>query len=223
MRGLRSGRHGSIALTGLVGLVVALGSPARAADDGYANVFSSLFSAVGIVKPDAPPEIAYRERPPLVLPPQAGLPKPAETATRTAAWPKDPDVVRHRKESDEARAPENYNRQADIVSQDELRKGRGPGDAFQPGECNVNANNRTCLLVSPDELKAQSDRFNADNPDKGDEVVAGQEPDRVYLTQPPKGYLKATRTVKATAEAPVKRIDEANPRAFLQPADKTDE
>ncbi len=219
-------RRVSIIATGFIGLAVSAAPPVRAADDGYANVFSSLFSAVGVIKPEAAPDIAYRERAPLVLPPQPGLPKPAETANRNPAWPKDPDVARHRREADEARAPQG-NRgvdRNDQVSQEELAKGRGTGgDAFQPGDCNVNNSNRNCLLVSPDELKAEGDRFAADNPEKTDEVTAGQEAERVYLTQPPKGYMKATRTVKATAAAPEPRIDESNPRTFLAPPPKTED
>lgn len=223
MKGLLTGHRGLAA--GLVGLAFVMAQPAFAADDGYANVFSSIFSAVGVIKPDEPPDIAYRERPPLVLPPQAGLPKPVETTKRVASWPKDPDVLRHRKEADEARAPQinpNKDRQ-DIVSQGELAGGRGKGEDFKPSECNVNATNRNCLIVSPDELKAEGDRFAAANPNSSDEVVAGQEPSRVYLTQPPKGYLKATKTVKATAEAPEPKIDASNPRTFLTPEVKTDE
>ena len=72
-----------VAAAGLLGLSLAV--PAQAADDGYANVFSSLFSAVGLVKSDPPPDIAYRERPLLVLPPQPGCPsrpRGAPPATR---------------------------------------------------------------------------------------------------------------------------------------------
>ena len=47
------------------------------------------------------------------------------------------------------------------------------------------------------------------------EITAGVEPDRLYLTQPPKGYLKATKTVKATREAPEVKLDDANPKTEL--------
>ena len=203
----------------------AMSQPAHAADDGYANVFSSLFTAVGVIKADRPPEISYRERAPLVIPPQPGLPKPAEGGKRTADWPQDPDVVRRRKEAEEARAPRyGAGDHADLLSADEIAKGRGESQPFNPNAgCLGNGNSRNCLLVSPDALKAMGDRYTAANPDKGNTIEAGKEPDRVYLTQPPKGYLKAAKTMKATNDGPRVVVDQSNPRAFLAPSKHDDE
>lgn len=228
MRRVLAGLGGSIFAMSLVGLGLGLPSPARAADDGYANVFSAVLGAVGLIKPDPPPEIDYRERAPLVVPPQATLPPPvASGAKRNAAWPQDPDIVRRRKESEEARAPrtQRQNDGVDLLSSADMAKGRAQSEAVNTdsGDCRARGNSRNCLLVSPDELKAEGDRFAASNPESTDTVKAGQEPDRVYLTQPPKGYMKATRTVKATAEPPVQRIDPGNPRSFLVKQNKDDE
>ncbi len=218
---------GFVIAAGLFGSGLAKPTYAVAADDGYANVFSSMATAFGVIKADPGPDIAYRERPPLVLPPQAGLPKPVDAAPRTAAWPNDPDVARHRKELEEARAPRISPDIArdDQVSQAELAKGRVAGGApvGPRADCNPDSNNRNCLLLSPDELKRQGDEFAAANPTTSEETIAGQEPERVYLTQPPKGYLKATKTTKATAQAPIVKADESNPRSFLTPSPKSDE
>ncbi len=224
MKGSLTGLAGSI-FAGLVGLGLGLASPARAADDGYANVFSSVLGAMGVIKPDAPPEIEYRERAPLVLPPQVALPKPTAESKRTASWPQDPDVARRRKDAEEARAPRNnpLNDKEGLLTGAEMAKGRGQTSPVAPTNCGVNGNARGCLVVSPDELKAEGERFAASNPNSTDTITAGKEPDRVYLTQPPKGYMKATRTVKATAEAPEQKIDEANPHTFLVPQKKDDE
>ncbi len=209
----------------LITASAAMSQPARAADDGYANVFSSLFTAVGVIKPDRPPEISYRERAPLVLPPQPGLPKPAEGGKRTADWPQDPDVVRRRKEAEEARAPRYaVGDHAQMLSAEDMAKGRGESQPFNPGTgCLGNGNSRNCLLVSPDALKAMGDRYSADNPSSSNTLEAGKEPDRIYLTQPPKGYLKATKTVKATNDGPRLAIDQSNPRAFLAPPKREEE
>lgn len=226
MRGSLTRLGGSIFVTGLIGLGLGLASPAHAADDGYANVFSSVLGAVGLIKPDPGPEIEYRERPPLVLPAQATLPKPVPSGTkRIAAWPHDPDVERRRKDAEEARAPRNnpMNDKEEVLSGAEMAKGRGQSEAVKPNDCGVNGNARGCLVISPDELKAEGDRFASMNPGSTDTVTAGKEPDRVYLTQPPKGYMKATRTVKATAEAPEPKVDDSNPRTFLMPQKKDDE
>ena len=225
MTGLVTRYRFPILAAGLLGLGFGMTVPAVAADDGYANVFTSLFSAVGVVKPDAPPDISYRERPPLVIPPQPGLPKPGEAPKRTAAWPNDPDVARHRRETDEARAPQGaLNDKPEMLSGAELAKGRGgQAEPVRSGDCNVEHTNHGCLVVSPDELKAEGERYSAANPASSDEVVSGQEPTRDYLTQPPKGYLKATRTVKATSEGPAVREDPSNPRYFTAPKPKSDD
>ena len=222
MTGSMARLSGALFVAGLVGVGAA--GQARAADDGYANVFSSIFSAVGVIKPDPPPDIAYRERAPLVLPPQAGLPKPVAGGQRSAAWPQDPDVVRHRKDAEEARAPRvGVGDHAALLNADEMSKGRGQGETIQPDNCRGDNNSRQCLLVSPDELRAEGERFQASNKESSDTITAGQEPERQYLTQPPKGYMKATKTVKATNDGPRRVLDQSNPRAFLMPHKTEDE
>ena len=225
MTGSMGTRRCTLVAASLLGLSFTAGMPARAADDGYANVFSSVLGAVGVITPDKSPDIEYRERPPLVLPPSDTLPKPAAgAATRSAAWPQDPDVVRHRKEASEARAPHTLDPTLSdkgvLLSKDELLKGRGQDEPVRPNECGNDGNGRNCLVLSPDELKAEGERYRAANPDKSDTLVAGQEPDRVYLTQPPRGYMKATKAVKATTEAPEEKVDDASPRYMQQQAQK---
>lgn len=230
MRRLLTGSGRAALATGLIGLGLGAAPAAQASDDGYLNVFSSVLGAVGVIKPDAPPEIEYRERAPLVLPPQDTLPAPVPAQGRkTAAWPQDPDVVRRRKDAEEARAPRKQiaNDGVELLTSSELAKGRAQGQADAVPEarngCITSRNTRNCLVLSPDELNAEGERFRASNKETSDVVTAGQEPDRKYLTQPPRGYMKATRTVKATAEAPAQKLDPANPRSFLFPERKDDE
>ena len=213
----------ALSISAAVGL--AAGS-ARAADDGYDNVFSSVLTAVGLLKADRSPEIDYRERAPLVLPPKMALAKPvAEGTAHSAAWPQDPDVLRRRRESEEARAPSlrSLGNPHEGVSKEELMKGRVaavnggdiPESAARRAACGNEGNQRNCALLTPDELRAIDERYKAAGLGDKPEVVAGEEPDRQYLTQPPKGYLKATRTVKATAEAPKTAVDLSNPLSTL--------
>ena len=218
MKGPMIRPRAAIALAGVLGLGLAMTGPARAADDGYANVFTSLFTALGVVRADPPPIISYRERAPLVLPPQQGLQKPNEGPRRDASWPQDPDVLRHRREVEEARAPVfGTGDHAELLSPGEIAQGRVQGEAVQPNNCRPDNNSRQCLLVNPDELKAMGERAAASNTDAGDKMVAGKEPDRVYLTQPPKGYMKPTKVLKATNEGPHRVVDESNPLYFLTP------
>lgn len=222
MSGSRADRRAAVLAAGLLSLSV-LGAPsARAADDGYASVFSSVLGSVGLIKGDPQPDIDYRERPPLVVPKEATLPKPvAGGVKRTAAWPQDPDVVRHRKELEEARAPNilspDLRDKSLLLSGDEMRKGRAAeNEPVRPNNCGNDGNQRNCLIVSQDELNAENEHYKAANPDKADVLVAGQEPERTFLTQPPKGYMRPARSVKATAEAPEEKLDAANPRYVQQ-------
>jgi hypothetical protein len=224
---LRRALFGASLTAGLVGISL----PAMAYDDGYQNVFSSVLTAVGVLSPDKAPEIDYRERPPLVLPPKTALVPPEATKARPASWPQDPDVARRRREAEEAKAPpifEFTRSQNGPLSKEEMMKGRAApvNEAdMTPKGCNGSKrNDGHCLLLTPDELKAQGERYRAQNPDAPKQVLtAGTEPERVYLTQPPRGYLKATKTVKATTEAPQPKIDESNPAALLVYRPKEDE
>ena len=211
------------------------GGAAFAADDGYANVFSSVLGAVGLSPGERAPEIDYRERAPLVLPPKMNLVKPvAGGANRTAAWPQDPDVQRRRREAEEARAPFFHDSQHDgsqQLSRDELMRGRVAGRdganipeiSRRQSECGQAGNQRNCLVLNPDELKAMGDRYQASGQADKKEIVAGEEPDRMYLTQPPKGYMKSTKTIKATADAPVQKLDASNPKSQLVYTDHSDD
>lgn len=222
MAGSKRARRGRIVVAGLLGVCLA-SSAARAADDGYANVFSSVLGAVGLVKGDSAPDIQYRERPPLVLPKDAALPKPAAGGlTHTAAWPQDPDVLKKRKQDAEAHAPHtldpSLSDHGTMLSHDEQMKGRVATEAdnepVRPNTCGNDGQH--CILLSPAEMERQSEAYRAANPEKSETLVAGQEPTREYLTQPPKGYMKPTKTVKATAEAPEEKLDESSPRYMQQ-------
>lgn len=207
-------------------LLAASAAPASAADDGYQDVFSSVATAVGIMKADPSPEIEYRERAPLVLPPRMDLPAPSTQAARPASWPTDPDVVRRRRAAADARAPsENLlGNRGVLATRGELMNGRSteadsgaiPESAERAARCGKEGNGHGCLVLTPDALRAESEHYEQSNPDtKRNEVQAGQEPDRLYLTQPPKGYLKTTKSVKLTTEAPKGYQDPSNPNAAL--------
>ena len=103
-----------------------------------------------------------------------------------------------------------------MMSKEEAMKGRGQGEPVRPNECGNDGNARGCLALNPDVLKAEGERFQASNPDKSDTVVAGKEPDRMFLTQPPKGYMKVTKAVKATTEAPEEKLDPSSPHYMQQ-------
>lgn len=216
MAQMRCALFGATMLAGMVGVA----GPAAAADDGYQDVLSSVLTAVGVLTPDVSPEIDYRERAPLVLPPKNSLEKPVAAGTgRTAAWPQDPDVIKRRRAAEDARAPSpnllgNPNQ---MLSKTDLLQGRtaSADNSIRANRCHNQGNQRGCLVISPDELRAESARYQSSGLGDKQELAVGEEPERMYLTQPPKGYMKTTKTVKVTAEAPVPRSDESNPAAAL--------
>ncbi|MDX7952532.1 hypothetical protein P7D22_15285 [Lichenihabitans sp. Uapishka_5] len=195
-------------------------TPAFAADDGYQDVFSSVVGAIGITKSDPTPEIDYRERAPLVLPPRMDLPRPSAEIAHPASWPTDPDVTRRNRAAADGRAPmaNILGNTRDTLNKDEMMSGRSSGEpeAVRARNCGQDGNNRACLMMTPEQLQAESDHYERSNPDtKRDKVEAGVEPDRVYLTQPPKGYLKTSKTVKLTNDGPKLTKDASNPKSDL--------
>lgn len=198
-----------------VALALAVTAPAPAYaldDDGSENVFSAVLGLVGIGSDKDEPNIEYRERPPIVVPPnRQALPQPLPPAAqRAGSWPKDQEVVRRRQAAAErGRAPvdEVWN----PVSQAELAKGRAARPTGQLGidrECN-DPLARVC-----DAEKTWSSLRNAkSNSDSVTELVPGQEPARSWLTEPPPGYRKPTKAQKYTAEPRRAEIDITDGRA----------
>ena len=87
--------------------LLATSLPARAADDDVPidrKIFGSILEGLGLRRDGE--AINYQERPPLVIPPSRNLPPP-ETVDRALAnnpaWPKDPDVVRRKREAQQER------------------------------------------------------------------------------------------------------------------------
>jgi hypothetical protein len=197
-------------------------------DDGRGSFYESLLDMVGMGEKSDPPPIAYRERSPLVVPPKLEMPSPQPRPSQKAAqWPQDQEVVRARKKQAESngRVMSKYveTNGGEKLTPEEMRAMRTPGavsnSANGPaGGCRVDTLDRNTCTVAEywGALAAKSD--------KKDEAIlqAGVEPPREYLTQPPKGYLKATQNVKATFEPRIK--EEEDPRSFFRDqAKKKDE
>ncbi len=128
-------------------------------------------------------------------------------------------MLKKRKESVEAHAPHtldpSLSNRGTMLSRDEALKGRAAEEEpVRPNTCGNEGQH--CTLVSPDELKREGEAYRNANPDKADTLVAGQEPTRDFLTQPPKGYMKPTKAVKATTEAPEPKVDESSARYMQQ-------
>ena len=134
------------------------------------------------------PHIDYRERAPLVVPKSGtGLRPPEERAAgRGQRWPNDPDVAARRRAAEDDRAPrvtedlyvrdggKARSRYAGVPTKGQ-QGGDGDGGAYNPARA-----------ISPEQLRQiqASAEVTA--------VPTGGEPRREVLTDPPKGYRRAT-------------------------------
>jgi hypothetical protein len=142
-------------------------------------------------------EIEYRERAPLVVPPSRNLPKPQEetAATKTPAWPNDPDVKRRKQEAaaEKARLKGGY-------SAEEQARALRPSELDQAGRKSKDGSaaavgrtaEDTARPMSPSDLGSKNvfgKLFSSFNPNKPAEVAPFTgEPPRASMTAPPAGY-----------------------------------
>lgn len=203
------------ALVAIIGLSAV--SPVFAGDDGQAPIWTGLGGLLGLTGKDADERIDYRERARLVLPPKMALPPPIPPAAqRTAAWPVDPELVKARKAKEDtlnilkAQSDLQAMRDGNRLSPDQLRADRYmPGQAAAANHCAAQSNTRGCDWVPFRNVLETVGLV------KADEIVAGQEPDRDWLTDPPKGYRVPTANTVATQDNTPKPVNQSDPRALL--------
>jgi len=198
-------RRSGVAIGAACALALALSAftsePARAGsgDDGSAPIWVGLGSIVGLGGQDESAPIEYRDRGKLVLPPKVELPPPASPPTAAnGPWPRDPDVERAKKEKAEASeyvfiSPRKRLLRpttSDSVVTTSATAGQAPG-----GRACVAAPGVACDTRKGPELNY--------NPltwiglEKKPQTVLGPEPDRDWLTDPPKGYREPVEGVGA--------------------------
>jgi len=175
------------AACGLIGAVLIVGADrAVAADDDEQSfdqkIKDGFMSAIGI---KGGPDIDYRERSPLVLPPKINLPPPqADTTSAAPNWPVDADVKRKR-EQGAGRKP----RDIDVEESRPLR----------PSELNVGQPTRSRTAaptqdqiegkpVKPSELGYGGGILGSLWGSKDESAKFTNEPPRTTLTEPPVGY-----------------------------------
>lgn len=180
----------------LAGSLVLAAAPASA-QEGV--LFQNIMRNIGLIPGDAP-EIDYRERPPLVVPPNSALPRPQESASAAnPAWPNDPDVAARREERNDLLRPatqrERYREnQRPLLSQEELRRGRVAGRrATEPvgrseGAATYEEN------IGP--IRIGREMAGRRNEDAELRLRYGSEPARRTLTDPPTGYRMPAGTAR---------------------------
>jgi hypothetical protein len=190
----------------------AMGS-ARAGDDGEAPLWQGIGGMLGLTEKKVDEPIAYSERGRLVLPPNMDLPPPVSAAQKTADWPHDPDVLRVQAEREkllhtETRSPtlDKAHLHGRPLSPDELRSAQTLPSHGSSDPCQKDP--RNCHWIGATALE----KLGIKKPE--DTIVAGQEPDRDWLTDPPKGYRSPLANTKATFEAK-SGIDPGDARSTL--------
>lgn len=174
--------------------LLATALPARAAEDDVSldkKVYRGILEGLGLRKDGE--AINYQERAPLVIPPSRALPPPERSDAVVAnnpAWPKDPDIVRRKKQAEMERNRDisaERELEQNPLRQDQMTPGGNPrsarrsqGDAYTatPGD-----------RLSAKELNQKSTIWSSMFGSKEDEVAKfTQEPPRASLTAPPPGY-----------------------------------
>ncbi len=204
--------------TSLVAGTIGAGLPAAAQ-------LQELMDGVGFGREKDP--IEYRQRAPLVVPPNLNLRQPEErpVAAREGKWPNDPDVAKKKAANEEIARPRvsdpNLGKNPQL-SVDEIRAGRvaGAGVADR-GPVDTRTEQDKRGWINPDVVQAQGANFRGKNDAP---LLPGQEPKRKYLTDPPPGIRAAAAgaPVKATPEKGKNLDEEASPYFFLNPKKQED-
>jgi len=138
--------------------------------------------------------IEYRDRSPLVIPPNRDLPPPEDAAAvDNPNWPKDPDRQPKKKTGakagNKADSIDQYKRDRATLSPQEIDKGRvaGAGRVTEPGKDTIdNGSEYGGRPLTPEKLgtKKWFNWFGS----QPEQTPFTREPERSSLTQPPPGY-----------------------------------
>jgi hypothetical protein len=202
MRPRQTAAVGAVLLALALGVFLSAGHAFAAEDEEEdvpldTKIFRQIMKDWGLRRDDdAVGNIEYHERSPLVLPPSRNLPKPEDetTVTKSAAWPKDPDVNRRKRQTAAEKA--KLKSQTDIFEEEknplrpsELNKG---GRTASSGTTTISPNAEDGLNpLTPGQLGSKSlfstlfSGFGSDKPEVA--PFTGERP-RTKMTEPPPGY-----------------------------------
>ncbi|MDI4666454.1 hypothetical protein K9U40_19295 [Xanthobacter autotrophicus] len=157
--------------------------------DGSSSLMESTLQLFGLKDDEPKPEIDYRERAPLVVPPKVpeALPPPQSSAAdANPNWPKDPDVQRRKREAEASKTPIVRDDPGRPLLPSELKGGKHKnlGNSSSPSEP-VGAESKRDVLL-PDQL-GFSGWINGLS-GKQEQLSFNGEPERENLIQPPPGY-----------------------------------
>jgi hypothetical protein len=215
-------------------LAIAFSAAVLAASAGSANAQGLLDVGrflLGLPAEEKDP-IDYRERAPIVVPPnQQALRPPADARPadqRRANWPQDPDVVARRQAAEEARRP----RMVDSVTgrdfaptrrltPEEIRAGRVAGAEIPQG---AEISKPPLDFNRPDVLGGVRAIRQMDERDaRTQQTDLREEPRREFLTDPPTGLRRPSDSApfRATREGKVGAQETPHPMDIFRPTPNT--
>jgi hypothetical protein len=190
------------AVLAALGLCLAA-APSRAGEDGQASLITGMAETFGLIKHDSP-QIDYRERSRLVLPPKMTLPPPGRSAgSLDPSWPTDNETIQARKqkkiEDAEPSARQLADRDYVLVR---------PGDEVKVTTSGFNRHGPSCRVPDPKTGECpEAPHKSLDwNPlswvglEKKPKTTLGPEPERQNLVDPPPGYRAPAEGVGAKVE-----------------------
>ncbi|MDR6953581.1 hypothetical protein J2X65_002942 [Ancylobacter sp. 3268] len=170
--------------SGLMALTLFSAAPAAAQEDNFTE---QVLTSLGLVPPPGP-DIDYRERAPLVVPPGVGsLPPPRDGAaiTQNPAWPKDYDEERKKKEQAAAAKVKVF------TNDNAQTRALGPAEMAST-RTNIPSNNRAQgrnAQAREDWIKPTGyGLFSLGQKQEEKPMVFAGEPERQSLTEPPPGF-----------------------------------
>ena len=178
------------ALALAAGLSVLPAAPAAA--QGFEGDFlKNTMQLLGLSEEEEKPDIDYRERAPLVVPPTTpeNLPPPtSSTAAANPNWPKDPDLARQRARAAAAKAPVVRDDPGQPLMPSELNKGRRKtAPTYANNDPVATGTKRDEIMPSELGFKGWAGIGSSD-PWKDKPITFNGEPERESLVQPPAGY-----------------------------------
>lgn len=189
--------------------LVATPTPASA-QQAWVKEMGNLLGLTSTEKDD----INYRERAPLVLPPQYNLPAPERhVAERSPNWPRDPDRMAKRLADAEARKPAgkrdgvygNTAMGAPLSGQEMQSYGRlAPGQSTPRAPVRSLSDKEMDMWMRPDKLQAESQEPQTVADDSG----------RTSLTDPPAGLMTPSDKASSKGGFEPRAIHSMRPNAM---------
>ena len=166
-------------------------APVAAQDEGPTPLQRMLGNFGLLAIPGDTPEIEYRERPPLVVPPGSELPLPQSPTDITAAvpdWPADPEIARQREQKRYDQLPIDQ-RRGDFyagrgLTPAEIRRGTIPRTGKRAPATAVGEE----ITAGREMQAAPKSFFGMFKYEQEKPIAFTGEPTRTRLTEPPPGY-----------------------------------